>query len=94
MQAEHKISILDLRLRFVSRRRIWDRFGRQVSTWTMPACRRMSGTGMDSAVITRHLAALQLFHLLRRSERIKFLLCLLVNLPNFLLAFLLAERRV
>jgi len=46
---------------------------------------------MNSTVITRHLAALQVFHLLRRSERIKFFLGLLANLPNFLLAFLQAE---
>jgi hypothetical protein len=44
-----------------------------------------------AAVVTRHLAALQLFHLLRRSERIEFLLRLLADLPNFLLSFLLAE---
>jgi hypothetical protein len=51
----------------------------------------MSRAGMASAVVTRHLAALQLFHLLRRNERVKLLLRLLANLPNFLLAFLLAE---
>jgi len=51
----------------------------------------MASAGMASAVVTRHLAALQLLHLLWRNERIEFLLCLLADLSDFLLAFLLGE---
>jgi hypothetical protein len=51
----------------------------------------MSSAGMASAVVTRHLAVLQLFHLLRRNEPVEFLLRLLPDLPNSLLPFLLAE---
>jgi hypothetical protein len=56
--------------------------------------RWMSATRVTSSVITGHLAGLHLLHLLRRNERIEFLLRLLVDLLNLLLPLLGAERMV
>jgi hypothetical protein len=58
------------------------------------ADRGMSTTGMSFAVIARGLAGLHLLHLLRRNEGVEFLLRLLMDLPNFLLALLRSKRLI
>ena len=52
----------------------------------------VSAPGVPCSPITRLLAGLQRFHLLRGHERVEFVVRLFVDLPNLLLPLLRAER--